>query len=253
MGDYGAGFRNWGETRVNRAHPIRAGKNGLVSSPEDPPRLLLIEDEPKLVDMLSTLLVDDGYEVDTATDGQRGLHLGLTRRYDVVVLDRGLPAVEGLDLLIRLRSRGVTVPTLVLSALGNPADRVAGLDAGAEDYLAKPFDIDELLARLRALRRRHLDTARVLPLPGGALDLDTRQATMGSEAPVRLSERECALLATLAGRPSRVFTRTDLQVLVFDDAGQDVIETYVHYLRRKLGRGVVDTVRGRGYQLGRGK
>ncbi|HEY2764716.1 MAG TPA: response regulator transcription factor [Pseudonocardiaceae bacterium] len=224
-----------------------------MSTPGDAPRLLLVEDDPDLVRMLSTLLVEEGYAVDAATDGQRGLHLGLIRSYDVLLLDRGLPVLEGLDLLARLRSRGVTTPTLVLSALGRPADRVTGLDAGAEDYLAKPFDIDELLARLRALRRRHLDTARTLPLPGGALDLDTRQATIGAGAPVRLSERECALLATLAGRPAGVFSRSDLRLLVFDDAGQDVIDTYVHYLRRKLGRGIVDTVRGRGYQLGRAR
>lgn len=229
----------------------RPRQNGPVSTPGDAPRLLLVEDDPELVRMLGTLLVEEGYLVDAAADGQRGLHLGLTRSYDVLLLDRGLPVLEGLDLLARLRSRGVTTPTLVLSALGQPADRVTGLDAGAEDYLAKPFDIDELLARLRALRRRHLDTARTLPLPGGTLDLDTRLATIGAGAPVRLSERECALLATLAGRPSAVFSRSDLRLLVFDDAGQDVIDTYVHYLRRKLGRGIVDTVRGRGYQLGR--
>lgn len=200
--------------------------------------------------MLSRILAGERYQVDVASDGQRGLHLGLSRGYDVLVLDRRLPAVDGLDLLSRLRSRGVTTPALVLSALGNPADRVAGLDAGAEDYLTKPFDLDELLARLRALRRRHLDAARRLPLPGGHLDLDTRQATFGVTAPVRLSERECALLATLAARPSRVFSRDDLRFLVFDDAGAEVVDTYVHYLRRKLGRGIVDTVHGRGYQLG---
>ena len=212
-------------------------------------RLLLVEDDPQLVEMLTRLLTEEQYQVDVAGDGQRGLHLGLTRDYDVIVLDRGLPVRDGLDLLARLRSRGVTTPTLVLSALGTPADRVAGLDAGAEDYLGKPFDLDELLARLRALLRRHLDVARVLPLPSGALDLDTRQAAVAGRDPVRLSERECALLATLAARPTRVFTRDELRVLVFGDAGADVVDTYVHYLRRKLGRGIVDTVRGRGYQL----
>ncbi len=215
------------------------------------PRLLLVEDDHQLVELLTRLLTGEDYQVDVAPDGQRGLHLGLTREYDVVVLDRGLPAIDGLDLLTRLRSAGMTTPTLVLSALGNPADRVTGLDAGAEDYLAKPFDIDELLARLRALLRRHLDTARRLPLVGGTLDLDTRQVTItGRSAAVRLSARECTLLATLAARPSRVFSRDDLRVLVFDDAGVEVVETYVHYLRRKLGHDIVDTVRGRGYQLG---
>lgn len=217
-----------------------------------PARLLLVEDELELSDMLTGLLTEEGYLVDVAADGQRGLHYGLTRTYDVVVLDRGLPAIEGLDLLARWRSRGMTAPVLVLSALGNPADRVAGLDAGAEDYLAKPFHLEELLARLRSLRRRHLDTARVLPLPGGSLDTDSRQATIDERA-VSLSERECALLATLAARPTQVFTRSDLQTLVFDDAGPEVVETYVHYLRRKLGSGVVATVRGRGYQLGRAR
>ncbi|HEX4723030.1 MAG TPA: response regulator transcription factor [Pseudonocardiaceae bacterium] len=219
--------------------------------PTGTPRLLLVEDDHQLVELLTRLLTGEDYQVDVAPDGQRGLHLGLTREYDVVVLDRGLPAIDGLDLLTRLRSAGMTTPTLVLSALGNPADRVTGLDAGAEDYLAKPFDIEELLARLRALLRRHLDTARRLPLVGGTLDLDTRQVTMaGRPVPVRLSARECTLLATLAARPSRVFSRDDLRVLVFDDAGVEVVETYVHYLRRKLGHDIVDTVRGRGYQLG---
>jgi two-component system response regulator QseB len=216
----------------------------------DPPRVLLVEDEVRLTEMLTRLLVEEGYAVDVALDGQGGLHLGLTRSYDVLVLDRGLPAVDGLDLLARLRRSGVTTPTLVLSALGNPADRVLGLDAGAEDYLGKPFDIDELLARLRALRRRHLDTARVLPLPGGRLDLDTRLVATAA-GPVRLSERECALLALLATRPTRVFSRADLLDLVFDEADSDAaVDTYVHYVRRKLGRGVIATVRGRGYQLG---
>jgi two-component system response regulator QseB len=219
------------------------------------PRVLVVEDDPQLLRMLTGLLEDEGYSVDPAGDGQRGLHLGLTRRYDVLLLDRGLPVLDGLALLGRLRNRGVATPTLVLSALGNPADRVTGLDAGAEDYLPKPFDVDELLARLRALRRRHLDVARSLPLPGGTLDLDTRQVTRevgdGTRL-VRLSERECALLAALATRPRNVFTRSQLLGLVFDEAGNDVVvDTYVHYLRRKLGRKIVDTVRGRGYQLGR--
>jgi two-component system, OmpR family, response regulator QseB len=215
--------------------------------------MLLVEDDPELVEMLSTLLEEEGYQVDTATDGQRGLHLGMTRRYDVLVLDRGLPVVHGLDLLGGLRRHGVATPALVLSALGTPADRVAGLDAGAEDYLGKPFDIDELLARLRALRRRHLDTARMLPIGARRLNLDTREVTGTEPAePVRLSQRECELLATLAARPGQVFSRNSLLNLVFVDADNAiVVDTYVHYLRRKLGRGVVMTVRGRGYQLGR--
>jgi two-component system response regulator QseB len=219
-----------------------------------PPRVLLVEDDPQMVDLLTTLLTEEGYAVDTAADGHRGLHLGLTRDYDVLVLDRGLPAIDGLDLLARLRNKGIATPVLVLSALGNAADRVAGLDAGAEDYLAKPFDIDELLARLRALRRR-LDTARSLRIGHRRLDLDARlvlSATGTDDAPLRLYERECALLATLAARPTRVFTRQELLALAFGEAESEaVVDTYVHYLRRKLGHGIVATVHGRGYQLGR--
>ncbi|MFY9806400.1 MAG: response regulator transcription factor [Pseudonocardiaceae bacterium] len=220
--------------------------------------LLLVEDEPEFSAILAALFTDEGYHVDVAGDGQRGLHLGLTRSYDVIVLDRGLPAIEGLDLMRQWRRHGVITPVLVLSARGTAADRVAGLDAGAEDYLAKPFDIDELLARLRALRRRHLDVARMLPVGGYRLDLDTREVSAagdhagGGAEPVQLSERECGLLATLAGRPGQVFSRADLLSGVFTEAESPiVVDTYVHYLRRKLGRGIVDTVRGRGYRLGR--
>jgi two-component system response regulator QseB len=215
-------------------------------------QLLLIEDDPTLVMLLSQLLSEEGYELDVAKDGQRGLHLALTRTYDVVVLDRGLPALDGLDLLTRLRSTGFTTPVLILSALSNPADRVEGLDAGAEDYLSKPFNVDELLARLRALRRRHLDSARALPVSRGRLNLDTRQVVPDGDAdPIRLSERECDLLAVLARRPTRVFSRRDLLDLAFPDAESEaVVDTYIHYLRRKLGRAVIATVHGRGYQLG---
>jgi two-component system, OmpR family, response regulator len=217
----------------------------------EPARVLVVEDDAQLVGMLATLLTEEGYAVDVALDGQRALHLALTREYDVLLVDRGLPAVEGLDLIGRLRSRAVTTPALVLSALANPADRVAGLDAGAEDYLGKPFDVDELLARLRALRRRHLDAARTLPTASGQLEVETRLVHRPDGDPVRLSERECALLEVLARNPKRVFGRRDLLSLVFTDAeGEAVVDSYVHYLRRKLGRSVVATVHGRGYQLG---
>ncbi len=236
-------------------------------------RVLLVEDDKDLAGLLTRLLADEGYEVDTAPDGQRALHQGLTRSYDVLILDRGLPGIEGLDVLGRLRRAGMTQPVLVLSARANPADRVAGLDAGAEDYLSKPFDVDELLARLRALRRRHLDAADTLPLGGGHwLELGTRQVVIpgrdtlalagagphdpprdpgSAAARVQLSARECDLLGALAARPTRVFARNELLARVFAAAENPVIvDTYVHYLRRKLGRRIVTTVRGRGYQLG---
>ncbi|MGH3509398.1 MAG: response regulator transcription factor [Nocardioidaceae bacterium] len=214
-------------------------------------RLLLVEDDPDLAAMLEELLTEDGYHVDRARDGQRGLHLGLTRSYDLVVLDRGLPAIEGLDLLNRLRGRGVRTPTLVLSALGTATDRVTGLDAGAEDYLAKPFDVEELLARLRALLRRHRDEASVLTVAGGRYDVVRRQVRLDEGQEVALSPRESDLLAALARQPRRIFSRDELLGTVFQDADDEgVVDTYVHYLRRKLGRRIVETVRGVGYRLG---
>jgi len=217
----------------------------------DARRLLLVEDDSSLAAMLEEILGSAGYAVDVARDGQAGLHLGLTRTYEVIVLDRGLPAIDGLDLLGRLRVRGVATPVLVLSALGLARDRVDGLDAGAEDYLAKPFDIDELLARIRALLRRHSDVADTLPVPGGRLVVSARTVVGPGGETHFVSERECALLAVLARRPGRVFSRDELVIEVFPDAEDDgVVDTYVHYLRRKLGRRSVRTVRGLGYQLG---
>ncbi|WP_238014393.1 response regulator transcription factor [Dactylosporangium sp. AC04546] len=222
-----------------------------VTDPPAAPRLLLVEDDRRLAGVLAELLTDEGYLVDLARDGQQGLHLGLSRQYDVIVVDRRLPAIEGLDLVRRLRGRGVTTGVLVLTARGTVADRVEGLDAGAEDYLTKPFDTAELLARLRALRRRHRERAGLLPVGRGWLDVATRQVRDRSGGVVALSDRECALLQTLAARPHQVFSRNDLRSLVFDAAeSPGVVDTYVHYLRRKLGRPVIRTVHGLGYQIG---
>ncbi|MDN3903160.1 response regulator transcription factor [Arthrobacter sp. YD2] len=219
---------------------------------EDQPRILVVEDDRRLAGMLAEILEDEGYAVTLAHDGQRALHEGLTGNFDVLLLDRGLPAIEGLDVMARLRSRGVLTPVLVLSALGNPSDRVEGLDRGAEDYLAKPFDMDELLARLRALRRRTLERIPVLPVPGGTFDPEARTVSADTGKAVQLSEREAELLEVLARHPGRIYPRMELQDLVFPDADDDgVVDTYVHYLRRKLGRPVVMTVRGVGYRLGR--
>jgi two-component system response regulator QseB len=219
---------------------------------EESPRILVVEDDSRLLAMLTDLLTSEGYTVVTARDGQRALHLGLTQEFENLLLDRGLPIIEGLDVLTKLRRAGVQTPALVLSALGNPADRVEGLDRGAEDYLAKPFDIDELLARLRVLRRRVAATIPVLRLAGATLDVHSRTVTVEGGDEVLLSERESDLLERLARRPGQVFSRADLLAEVFADADDPgVVDTYVHYLRKKLGRGVVTTIRGVGYQLGR--
>jgi two-component system response regulator QseB len=214
-------------------------------------RLLLVEDDQELAGLLGRVLGDEGYSTTVASDGQRGLHLGLSEHFDAMIVDRGLPAIEGLDLIARLRSRGITTSILVLSARGSTEERVDGLDAGAEDYLAKPFELTELLARLRALLRRHPDRADHLAVPGGSLELATRTVRRTDGGEVELSEREAALLALLAGRPGVVFSRAELLDRIFDEAeSETVVDTYVHYCRRKLGRGVISTVRGLGYRLG---
>ena len=213
--------------------------------------ILLVEDDRQLAGLLTGLLTDAGYEVDLAQDGQSGLHKGLTRRYDVLVLDRGLPVLDGVELLRRLRARGIATPALLLTARGSLEDQVEGLDAGAEDYLVKPFEIDELLARIRALTRRHVDRAETLAVGRRRLDLRTRRVLGDGGPEVELSGRECELLRVLASRPGQVFTRADLLGRVFDAAeSPGAVDTYVHYLRRKLGKNVVRTVHGLGYRLG---
>lgn len=217
----------------------------------NPWRLLLVEDDPELVTMLSEVLRDEGYEVEVANDGQRGLHLGLTRQYDVLVVDRRLPALDGLDVLARLRSRAVRTPVMLLTAMGTVHDRVDGLDAGADDYLVKPFELDELSARLRALCRRALDRADVLRIGSGQLHVGPREVELAGGERIALAAREFALLWVLASRPGTVYSRAELRRAVFQEApASSIVDTYVYYLRRKLGRQAVHTVRGLGYRLG---
>jgi two-component system response regulator QseB len=222
------------------------------------PRLLLVEDDDELSALLVRLLTDEGYAVTRAPDGQAALHLGLTQAFDLTVLDRAMPVRDGLTVLAAWRDRGVSMPALILSARGSTEDRIAGLDAGAEDYLVKPFDIGELLARLRALQRRHVEASTVLPVGGWFLDVDAcvvrRERGLSAADPgdIWLSPREARLLATLAARPLRVFTAAELLDRVFEDAQQEnTVQTYVSYCRRKLGPQVIRTVRGIGYQIGR--
>jgi DNA-binding response OmpR family regulator len=223
------------------------------------PRVLVVEDDRRLAELLDELLTGQGFAVEIAADGQAGLHAGLTRRYEVLLIDRGLPGIEGVDLITRLRSRGILTPILVLTARGALNDRVEGLDAGAEDYLTKPFEVPELLARLRALLRRHADRAESLSLGRRRLDLAARRVVVDDGRPtdpsadtadVDLTERECGLLAVLASRPNRVFTRAELLERVFDGESPGAVDTYVSYLRRKLGKDAIVTVHGLGYRRG---
>ncbi|MBO3678913.1 response regulator transcription factor [Streptomyces sp. NEAU-YJ-81] len=220
-------------------------------STADQQRLLLIEDDRETADMLAELFSSEGYDVDVAFDGHRGLHLGLSRRHQVMVIDRMLPGIEGLDLVKRLRRVGVTTRVLVLTALGELGERVTGLDSGADDYLVKPFEVDELLARVRALHRRDLSGAEILPLGDGELDLRRREVRLADGTGIELSLREFGLLHALAEGPKIVHDRSHLRERVFPDtSAESIVDTYVYYLRRKLGRAVVRTVRGRGYQMG---
>jgi len=221
--------------------------------PDIAPALLLVEDDRALSAMLVELFTGEGYRVETAFDGQQGMHLGLTGNYDAMILDRGLPVMDGADLVALLRSRGITTPALLLTARGSVEDRVEGLDAGAQDYLVKPFEVTELLARVRALLRRNDDAATVVQAGGLRLDLLTRR--VGGATPdgddVELSDRESALLVTLMSAPGRVFSRAQLLERAFDGAESDgTIDLYVHYLRRKLGKQVIRTVHGSGYRYG---
>jgi two-component system, OmpR family, response regulator QseB len=213
-------------------------------------KLLVVEDDRALGPLLVEAL-DDAYDVTLVRDLHTALHVTLTRRPDVLVVDRGLPDGDGVDLVRRLRRTGLTAPVLVLTARGTVADRVEGLDAGAEDYLVKPFELAELRARLRALLRRHADEAHELAVGKRRLDVTSRRVTGENEAPVDLTDRECAVLAMLARRPRRAFSRDEILAEAFDpDDTPNTVDTYVHYLRRKLGRDVVTTVRGIGYRLG---
>lgn len=215
--------------------------------------LLVVEDDRALSALLVELLSEQGYRVDTAYTGQDGLHLGLTGGYDALIVDRGLPVMDGVELITLLRSRGITTPALVLTARGAIDDRVEGLDAGAQDYVVKPFEIPELLARVRALLRR-TDSASTTVSAGG-LRLDRLTRCVSGATPtgmdVELSEREASLLATLMGSPRMVFSRAQLLASVFDGADTPgAVDSYVHYLRRKLGRNVVRTIHRTGYRFG---
>lgn len=214
-----------------------------------------------LSSMLTELFTAEGYRVDTAYDAQQGMHRGLTGGYDAMIIDRGLAVMDGVDLVALLRSRGIATPALILTARGSVEDRVAGLDAGAQDYLVKPFEVPELLARVRALIRRADDAATVVQAGGIRLDLVSRRVSgagdgdLASSDPrpedVELSERECALLATLMRSPATVFTRAQLLMHAFDGLDSDsAVDLYVHYLRRKLGKRIVRTVHGAGYRFG---
>ncbi|WP_395699886.1 response regulator [Aquabacterium sp.] len=215
-------------------------------------RLLLVEDEPTLRTSLQAALQDAGYAVDVADNGQDAQHLGETEPFDAVVLDLGLPMLDGLTVLQRWRAAGRTMPVLILTARDRWHEKVTAIDAGADDYLTKPFHTEELLARLRALIRRAQGAASPL-LQCGALTLDTRSSRVTMDGrPVTLTSLEYRLLAYLMHRPGRVVSRTELTEHLYAqdfDRDSNTIEVFIARLRRKLPPDTIETVRGLGYRL----
>jgi DNA-binding response OmpR family regulator len=219
-------------------------------------RLLLVEDEPRMAEAIRRVLTAEHYSVDVANDGQEGLAFVGLHEYDVIVLDRVLPGVDGLEVVHALRARGIKTPVLMLTALSALEHRVEGLNAGADDYLPKPFAFSELLARLRALARRtpELTSERLI---AGDIELDPlrHQVTVLGRSEL-LSAREYALLGYLIRHEGQVLTRQQILDSVWGaepDVYSNVVDLYVHYLRRKLGQldrgNVLRTIRGVGYAL----
>lgn len=215
-------------------------------------RVLVVEDDHDLSRQLGTALREAGYAVDTAFDGEEGHFLGETEPYDAVVLDIGLPRLDGISVLERWRRDGRTMPVLLLTARDRWSDKVAGIDAGADDYVAKPFHMEEVLARLRALVRRAAGHASN-EIACGPVRVDTRASRVTVDGtPVKLTSHEYRLLVYLLMHQGRVVSRSELTEHLYDqdfDRDSNTIEVFVGRLRKKLSADVIETVRGLGYRL----
>jgi len=215
-------------------------------------RLLVVEDDPDLNRQLTGALSDAGYVVDRAFDGEEGLFLGDTEPYDAVVLDIGLPKMDGISVLEAWRRNGRTMPVLMLTARDRWSDKVQGFDAGADDYVAKPFHLEEVLARLRALLRRSTGHARS-EFECGPVRLDTRNGRVTVNGnPVKLTSHEYRVLEYLMHHRDRVVSRTELIEHLYDqdfDRDSNTIEVFVGRLRKKLSTEIIETVRGLGYRI----
>lgn len=215
-------------------------------------RMLVVEDDPDLNRQIVAALEEAGYVVDSATNGEEGHFLGDTEPYDAVVLDLGLPEMDGVTILEKWRRDGRNMPVLILTARDRWSDKVAGFDAGADDYVAKPFFMEEVLARLRALLRRASGHASS-ELTCGPVRIDTRtsKVTVNGTA-VKLTSLEYRLLEYMMHHADRVISRTELVEHLYDqdfDRDSNTIEVFVGRIRRKLGKDVIETVRGLGYRL----
>ena len=221
-------------------------------------KILLVEDEPKVVDFIKKGLEEQGYETDVAYDGQMGERLALKGNYDLLILDVILPYINGLELCNRIRQSGVQTPVLMLTALGTTQDKVAGFDAGSDDYLVKPFEFAELLARIKALTKRssglHQTSSRI-KLADLELDLDKKLAKRGDKQ-IELTSKEFALLEFLMKNQGRVVSRSEIAEKVWDitfDTGTNVIDVYINILRKKIDKDfetkLIQTRIGLGYSI----
>jgi two-component system OmpR family response regulator len=215
-------------------------------------RILVVEDEVRLSQQLAGALGEAGYAVDRAADGARADLLVHTERYDAVVLDLGLPKIDGLTLLQRWREKGISVPVLVLTARGSWHEKVQGIDSGADDYVSKPFRVEEVLARLRALIRRA--SGQVAPqLRCGPVRLDPRAAKVTVDGqPVKLTSHEFRVLSYLMHQRGRVVPQAELSEHIYAqdlDRDSNTVEVFIARLRRKLGASFIETVRGLGYRV----
>lgn len=215
-------------------------------------RILIVEDDPDLSRQLRSAMKDIGYAVDVANDGEEGHFLGDTEPYDAVILDLGLPLIDGVSVLQKWRADGKKFPVMILTARDQWSEKVAGFDAGADDYLTKPFHTEELLARLRALLRRASGhTTDTIDL--GELSVDNRSArAFVSGMAIKLTSHEFRLLSYMAAHQGRVISRTELVEHIYEqdyDRDSNTIEVFVGRLRRKIGTDRIETVRGLGYRL----
>jgi DNA-binding response OmpR family regulator len=216
-------------------------------------RLLLVEDDPMLGETLRDALKDQGYVVDWLSNGKTALAALEDDVTDLMILDLGLPGLDGLNVLKTIRKQGSAMPVLILTARDSIDDRVAGLDAGADDYLLKPFDLNELFARIRALSRRPQALKASERIRHGAIEIDQDQMLAWCTGePVSLTRREFSLLSLFMNHPGQVYTRQQLEQALYswdDDVGSNALEVHIHHLRKKLGSKAIRTIRGIGYTL----
>jgi two-component system OmpR family response regulator len=216
-------------------------------------RVLIVEDDPMIGEAVQVALKNAAYATDWVKDGPTALETLSNQTYDLVLLDLGLPGKDGLDVLTRVRANGNAVSLLIVTARDGLDDRLRGLDSGADDYVLKPFEIAELLARMRAVLRRKSGNALPI-LSNGTVSLDpaTRQATMNGGSPVQLSNREFALFQALMVRPGAILSRSDLEDRVYgwgEEVESNAVEFLIHSLRRKLTSDVIRNVRGAGWMV----